>query len=319
MEEFMKLNSRRKFIKNTFLGIAGASALPLETFAKEDTVKLTILHTNDVHSHIDPFPDTDPKYAGLGGVARRASLIKQIRNDNKNVLLFDAGDIYQGTPYFNKFGGELEIKLMSKMGYDAGTIGNHDFDNGVEGLAKNLHLFNFPLLMSNYDFSDTELNGKTTPYKIFEKDNVKIGVFGLGIELEGLVDKKMYGKTRYLNPVEHAAKNAVFLKNEMKCNLVVCLSHLGYKYQENKISDVELAKQSRFIDAIIGGHTHTFLDKPYTYKNRDEQPVHVCQVGWAGIKLGRLDILFDRNKLSRKKITGTALNISNQKIFDDLV
>lgn len=315
MEELLK-NNRRNFIRNSFFGIVGASHLPLNLFAKEDLIKLTVLHTNDVHSHIDPFPENDPKYAGLGGVARRATLVKQIRSQEKNVLLLDAGDIYQGTPYFNRYGGELEVKLMSKMAYDASAIGNHDFDNGIDGIVKNLPFFNFPLLCGNYDFNDTALNGKTSEYKIFEKEGLKIGVFGLGIELEGLVDKRMYGQTKYSDPEAAAARLAIHLKKEKNCDLIICLSHLGYKYQEKKISDTDLAKQSRFIDIIIGGHTHTFLDKPVVYKNRDGKEVHVCQVGWAGIKLGRLDITFDRNSKSKKTIEGTSMNVFQRDFLD---
>ncbi|MFN4854215.1 MAG: bifunctional metallophosphatase/5'-nucleotidase [Bacteroidota bacterium] len=309
MEESLNRNNRRDFLKKLTWGLTGASLAPLDLLAASEKVMLTILHTNDVHSHIDPFPDNDPKYPGLGGAARRAALINKIRQEQKNVLLFDAGDIYQGTPYFNRYNGELEIKLMSRMKYDASAIGNHDFDNGIEGITRNLPLMEFPLICANYDFSDTAMNGKTIPYKIFIKEGIKIGVFGLGIELDGLVDKRMYGKTRFLNPEEQAAKHALYLKNEEKCHLIVCLSHLGFKYQDNKISDIELARRSRFIDIIIGGHTHTFLDKPVIQKNIDGQEVHVCQVGWAGIKLGRIDVVFDRNKPGKKSVSGTAMHL----------
>jgi 5'-nucleotidase len=262
-------------------------------------VKLTILHTNDVHSHIDPFPHNDPKYPGMGGVAQRAAIIDKIRAEEKNVLLLDSGDIFQGTPYFNLYGGELELKLMSKMQYDATTIGNHDFDNGLDGLVKQFPHASFPFLCSNYDFSDTLMAGKTILYKIFLIDGIKIGIFGLGIELEGLVDKRLYGNTKYLNPVVKAAETAHLLKKEMKCDLVICLSHLGYKYKEEKISDVELAKQSLNIDLILGGHTHTFLDSPVKLRNRHGEEILICQVGWAGIKLGRVDYYFEIS--SRKK------------------
>ena len=315
MEESLLQSNRRQFIRTAALGVAGLYAAPFSAWAASEKVSLTILHTNDVHSHIDPFPDNDPKYPGMGGVARRAALISKIRDEEKNVLLFDAGDIYQGTPYFNRYGGELEIKLMSRMKYDASAIGNHDFDNGIEGITRNLPLMEFPFICANYDFSDTAMAGKTLPYKIFEKEGIKIGVFGLGIELDGLVDKRMYGKTRFLDPAAEAARLAISLKQEHKCHLVVCLSHLGYKYQDSKISDVELAKQSRFIDIIIGGHTHTFLDKPVVYKNRDGQEVHICQAGWAGIKLGRIDVVFNRSKPSKKVISGSAVHLQ-KNLFD---
>lgn len=314
MEELRATNLRRDFLKKSVYGTIAVIGLgKYNAFAKKDATKITILHTNDVHSHIDPFPDNDPKYPGLGGAARRAALVKKIRSEEKNVLLLDAGDIYQGTYYFNKYGGELELKIMSQMGYNATTIGNHDFDNGLDGIVSKLQFANFPFLCANYDFSDTAMNGKTSAYKIFEKEGVKIGVFGLGIELEGLVDKKNYGATKYLDPMVKAAETAIHLKKEKKCDVIICLSHLGFKYAEKKISDVEFAKQSRFIDLIIGGHTHTFLDKPLVSKNRDGKDVCVAQVGWAGIKLGRIDIYLDKNT-GKKIIEGNAQTITN--IFD---
>ena len=220
----------RRFFLKTIAGSAaalGLSSFPLELLASYEIEKLTILHTNDFHSHIDPFPDNDPKYAGLGGVARRSALIKRIRDEEKNVLLLDAGDIFQGTPYFNLYGGEVELKLMSDMGYDASTIGNHDFDNGMDGLLKQLPNANFPFLCSNYDFTDTPMHSKTQPAKIIDKGGLKIGVFGLGIELRGLVDKKLYGNTVYQDPVVKAVAMGKLLKEEKKCDLVICLSHLG--------------------------------------------------------------------------------------------
>lgn len=290
--------SRRKFIKDVALSslILSTGAFPLH--AREDDVnvqKLTILHTNDVHSRIDPFPMDGSKNQGLGGVAKRASLIKKIREQEKHVLLLDAGDMFQGTPYFNFFGGELEVKLMSQLGYDAGTIGNHDFDAGVDGLAKQMIHANFPLLSSNYDFSDTEMNGKTSNYKIFKKGSIKIGVFGIGIELKGLVPPALYKGTIYQDPISVAQKWSTWLRHDQKCDYVICLSHLGYKYNETKISDHSLAEATSDIDLIIGGHTHTFLNQPDRKQNKIGKPVLINQVGWAGIVLGRIDVLFERN------------------------
>ena len=227
MEELQKIN-RRNFLKTG--GVLAAAALNLHAFdaiAAGDVVKLTILHTNDVHSRIEPFPMDGSKYEGLGGTARRSALIKSIRAKENNVLLFDAGDIFQGTPYFNKYGGELEIKLMSEMNYDAATMGNHDFDNGLAGFYKQLPHANFPILCSNYDFSNTLLNKSTLPYQIFKKQGIKIGVFGIGIKLAGLVGEVNYGDTVFLDPVKTANQTASLLKNELKCDLVICLSHLG--------------------------------------------------------------------------------------------
>jgi 5'-nucleotidase len=312
----LNMNNRREFLKKTLIGGAGMialNAIPSEALAQSNMVKITILHTNDVHSHIDPFPDNHPKFPGLGGVVRRAALIKKIRSEEKNVLLLDVGDIFQGTPYFNMYGGELEFKLMSMMNYDASTIGNHDFDNGLEGLVKQLPHSTFPFIISNYDFSDTGMAGKTFPHKIFMKDGIKIGVFGLGIELDGLVEKKMYGNTIYLDPIQKAAEVTHYLKEDQKCDLIICLSHLGYKYEFKKISDVELAKHSKNIDVILGAHTHTFLDTPLSIKNIDNKEVLVAQVGWAGIRLGRIDFIF--KKKSKKTISeGYSIKISKKSI-----
>lgn len=255
---------------------------------------LTVLHTNDVHSYIDPFAADHPKYPGKGGVARRAALIESIRRENPNVLLVDAGDIFQGTPYFNYYGGELEFRLMSMMKYDAATLGNHDFDNGIEGFAAQLPHAEFDFVSANYDFSKTILDGRVTPYRIFNKGGIKVGVFGIGIELAGLVNPKHYKETVYLNPVEVAQDTADALRRE-QCDLVICLSHLGFKYSDpNKISDVKLAGLTHGIDLIIGGHTHTFLDKPVTVKNSTEQDVLINQTGCYGVNLGRIDFYLDR-------------------------
>ncbi|MFH0895952.1 MAG: metallophosphoesterase, partial [Bacteroidota bacterium] len=200
-------SSRRDFIRTILAGgaLAGISGSPLHALNnKKEYTKITILHTNDTHSHIDPFPANDPKYPGMGGYAKRAAVIKDIRNIEKNVMLLDAGDIYQGTPYFNMYKGELDLKLMSQMGYDAATLGNHEFDNGLEGIDSKLPYASFPFISSNYDFSNTILEGKISDYKIFEKEEIKIGVFGLGIELYGLVDKTKTGGIIYNDPFEKA-------------------------------------------------------------------------------------------------------------------
>ena len=238
---------RRNFIKKTALTATFLSSGVINTscFDKKKIKKITILHTNDVHSHIFPFAVEDKKRSNLGGIGRRATLINNIRIDNPNTLLFDAGDIFQGTPYFNYFGGELEFKLMSLLKYDATTIGNHDFDNGIEGLHAQLPNAKFDFISSNYDFTNTIMDGSVNQYRIYEKDQIKIGVFGLGIELNGLVNSKDYKETKYLDPIEIAQDMSSVLKNDEKCDLIICLSHLGYKYNNpNKVSDVILAKKN---------------------------------------------------------------------------
>jgi 5'-nucleotidase len=309
------MQDRRDFVRTLVSGVAwaGLSSLPLELLAVHDIVKLTILHTNDVHSRIDPFPANDPKFPNMGGVARRAAVIKKIRAQEENVLLFDAGDIFQGTPYFNMYGGEAELRLMSKMGYDAATIGNHDFDNGIEGLAKRLPDMTFPFLNVNYNFENTPLENKILNYRIYKKGGIKTGVFGIGIELKGLVDTKLFGNTQYEDPIIHADRMSKILKNDFKCDLIICLSHLGYQYNTNKISDEILAKQSSNIDLIIGGHTHTFLNKPVSYMNNNGKEVLVAQVGWAGIRLGRIDYFFDA-KGRKKETLSSTVKISENTI-----
>lgn len=303
MEELFQIN-RRDFLKKGGLVAAACGLAPLSAFARRDSVvQLTILHTNDVHSRIDPFPMDGSRNQGLGGVARRAALVKQIRAQQPNVLLLDAGDIFQGTPYFNLYGGELEFSIMSQMGYDAATMGNHDFDNSIAGFVKQLPHANFPFLVSNYDFTNTELKGKTQPYKIFKKQGLKIGVFGVCIELEGLVNKKNYLEIVYLDPIAKANEMAALLKKEHHCDLVICLSHLGYKYKENKVSDQVLAKSTRHIDLIIGGHTHTFMKEPEHIPNLDGKITTINQVGFAGINLGRLDYFFDHDRGERKMVS----------------
>jgi len=290
--------NRRKFIKKTSAATAfiGLGSLSLQSFQTPSTKHITILHTNDVHSRIEPFPSNDKRFANLGGFERRATLISSIRKENSNTLLLDAGDIFQGTPYFNFYGGELEFKLMSLLKYDAATIGNHDFDNSVDGLYKQLPHAKFDFLSANYDFKNTVLDTHVKPYKVYEKDGIKIGIFGLGIELNGLVDKRMYKETKYNDPIAVAQDISRILNEKEKCDLVICLSHLGYNYKRNpdKISDLKLASLTKGIDLIIGGHTHTFLTKPTVSKNMEGKNVLINQVGWAGINLGRIDFYFDK-------------------------
>ncbi len=298
---------RRNFIKQTAATstLIGLGGLSLTSCSQATNKHITILHTNDVHSHIETFTTNHPKYPGLGGVAKRATIIEKVRNENPNTLLLDAGDIFQGTPYFNFFGGEVEFKLMSKLKYDAATIGNHDFDNGIDGLNAQLPHATFDFLISNYNFKNTILDGKTQPYKIYNKDGLKIGVFGLGIELNGLVDPLLYKETKYLDPVEIAQDTSRILKEDQGCDLIICLSHLGYNYKRNpgKISDLNLAKKTKNIDLIIGGHTHTFLPKPTLVKNATNENMLINQVGKWGINLGRIDFYFDeyKNKTGKGK------------------
>ena len=308
---------RRNFIKQ----VGGASALAmvggltLPSFTEKRQRHITILHTNDTHSHIEPFKPSHRRHANKGGVARRATLVEQVRKENPNTLLLDAGDIFQGTPYFNYFGGELEFKLMSMLKYDVATLGNHDFDNSIDGFYKQLPNAKFDFVCANYDFKNTVLDTHVKPYKIIIKDGIKIGIFGLGIELNGLVDKRLYKETLYLNPTEIAQDITNELKEKQKCDLVICLSHLGYYYKRepNKISDLNLAKATKNIDLIIGGHTHTFLPKPTIVKNIDDKNMLINQVGAYGINVGRVDFYFDENK--NKTAIGTTILVYIVTLF----
>lgn len=297
---------RRDFVRNSFL-VTGGLVVSSKLFAQDanqdakKVARLTILHTNDTHSNIDPFPANHSKYPNMGGVSKRYSLINRVREEEDHVLLLDAGDIFQGTPYFNKYGGILEMKLMTEMGYDVATMGNHDFDAGLEGFLKAKQFAKFPFVCTNYDFSKTILKDQTVPHVILKKGKLKVGIFGIGVELKGLVPDSKFGDTIYLDPIKTANSQAELLKKK-GCDLIICLSHLGYEYADDKISDRRLARETKNIHLILGGHTHTFLEKPTEEKNLDGQTVLINQVGWAGLQVGRLDFEIDSNCFAKKDI-----------------
>lgn len=288
---------RSDFLKNSFVVSSGLILAPTQLLSsssarKKEDVQITILHTNDTHSNIDAFPTNHAKYPGLGGVEKRYDMIQSIRREEKNVLLLDAGDIFQGTPYFNKYKGVLEMKIMSKLGYEAATMGNHDFDGGMDGFLNAKQFADFPFLCSNYDFNETILKNETKSQTIITKGGVKIGIFGVGVQLQGLVPDSKFEKTVYYDPIKIANEQAASLKKQ-GCDLIICLSHLGYSYTSDKVSDLKLAGASNNIHLIIGGHTHTFLDVPTEVKNASGELVLVNQVGWAGVNLGRIDFTLE--------------------------
>lgn len=294
---------RRGFLKQGLLTAAAMSPLAAMGFGIRTEApaerRVTILHSSDVHSRIEPFPMDGGRLQGLGGASRRAALIAQIRSENPDVLLFDSGDFWQGTPYFNLYKGELEVRLMEQMGYDAVTLGNHEFDLGLEALALQLGKAPFAVVNSNYEFTDSSMAGMCKPISIFEKGGIRTGVFGLGIDLQGLVAGSVYRNVLYSDPVERARYYANALVHDMKCDLVVCLSHLGLRYRNDKVSDTVLARNCTNIDIILGGHTHIFLDAPVEERNPDGKPVWISQVGMGGAVLGRIDISIDRQKRCR--------------------
>ena len=282
-------NTRRQFLKTLGAGAAGAYLAPRAALASNET-RLVVLHTNDTHSRIDPFPMDGGRNQGMGGAARRAALVKKIRQNNDHVLLLDSGDIFQGTPYFNFFKGEIEFKTMSAMNYDVVTLGNHDFDNGVDGLVSMLPHADFEFVSANYDVSGSALADRVAPHTIKQMGPIKVGIFGLGIDFDSLVLPALHKGVSYNDPIIAARKQVEHLRNA-GCNLVICLSHMGYRYRNDRVSDTALAQLVPGIDLILGGHTHSFLDAPDVYNHSEGSSV-VHQVGFAGIRLGRADVVF---------------------------
>lgn len=263
-------------------------------FAQKNIV---LLSTNDTHSRIEPLPATDNTYPDKGGAVRRAAYIDKERKENKNVLVFDAGDFVQGTPYFNMFGGRVETKVMNLIGYDAGTLGNHEFDDGLDTLKRIVSELNFPIVICNYDFSNTVLKGLVKPYIILKKDGLKIGVLGVGADPDGLVQKEKYEGMIFNPIIESVNKYAKILKEQERCDLIICLSHIGYTvHVDGDIVDPVLAEQSRYVDIIIGGHSHTFMEKPDVRKNLDGKDILIFQTGKNGVYVDKIDVKLDKVK-----------------------
>jgi len=309
--------NRRRFLQSSLAGgaalalpgsaahlIAGAwpsLAEPLLTPAAGETL-ITILHTNDTHSQIDPLPDTDTQYGGKGGVARRATLVKRIRKENPNTLMIDAGDVFQGTPYFNFYKGEVEYKSMSLIGYDVVTLGNHDFDNGVNALVSAMKFANFEFVSTNYDVRGTPLESRVKPYAVRTFGGVRVGLFGLGISPDNLITPENFKGVKYLDPVVKARGVVELLRGQEKCQLVIGMSHLGYypNAKEGQIGDTQVAAQVGGIDFIASGHTHTFMTKPVLQKNPDGADTVIFQVGKSGIYVGRVDFTLKSGKVTAR-------------------
>jgi 5'-nucleotidase len=286
---------RRKFIQQTSLLAGAALVAPTLMSAKKDaSTKLVILHTNDTHSNIEPFSSAHPKFPNLGGVAKRATLINQIRSEEAYVLLLDAGDIFQGTPYFNKYKGVLEMKVMNEMKYDVVTLGNHDFDIGISGYVQAKKHAAFKVVNCNYQLDKTALKELVTPHTIIKRGGLKIGIIGVGIDLNGLIASEVAQQIPYLDPIDTVQKEVTLLRSK-GCDYIICLSHLGFEYpNENKVSDKVLAQNTTGIDLIIGGHTHTFLGSAISVKNKSGENTLINQVGYAGLFLGRIDVTFQQ-------------------------
>jgi len=287
--------NRRTFLTTSAAFGAAFVAFPRDVFSVADTV-ITILHTNDTHSQIDPLPAND-RNAGMGGVARRATLVKRIRKENPNTLLIDAGDVLQGTPYFNFYKGEVEYKAMSAIGYDVGTLGNHEFDNGVEALAAALKFANFDLVSANYDVKGTVLESKVKRYVVKTLGGIRVGLFGLGVSPTALITPENFKGVTYIDPVVAAREMVKKLREEERCALVVCMSHLGY-VENGESGDLFVVKQVDGIDFIASGHTHTFMEKPVMQTQPCGAKTMIFQVGKSGIYVGRVDFTFRSGKLA---------------------
>ncbi|NBC65174.1 MAG: bifunctional metallophosphatase/5'-nucleotidase [Bacteroidetes bacterium] len=290
--------SRKKFLKQSVYALAGSVIAPGFADKFTDLIEdpsITILYTNDTHSRIDPYPKNAREFAGLGGIAKRSSLINKIRFEEKNVLLLDAGDVFQGTPWFDQYGGKVDFEMMSEMGYDAMAIGNHEFDLGLEGFADAAKSAEFSFLCANYSTWNTPMHPFVEHELIKEIDGFKVGIFGLGIQLEGIVDPKLHGRVRYRDPVLSAKRSVENFRNFHACDFIICLSHLGYEYDGNQIDDVSLAQEVSGIDLIIGGHTHTFLDNHVAVENQNGSKTLITQMGHSGIRLGRIDLHLNKN------------------------
>ena len=292
-------------IKHTLLYIGLALSMlamqPVQLQAKNKKVsktakQLVVLHTNDTHSCVMPLNPNlaDTAMADRGGYLRRVSMINEERKTDPDLLLFDSGDFSQGSPYYSLFKGDVEVGLMNEMKYDAATIGNHEFDFGIDNMVRIFKMAKFPIVCANYDFTGTPLAGIVKPYTILYRKGVKIGVFGLCPELKGLVSTANYGCIKYEDPIAKGKEMADFLKKKEKCDVVICLSHLGWNI--DGIDDTELVPGTRYIDLVLGGHSHTYFKDLEYLKNLDGKLVPIDQNGKSAIWVGKMVLDLTKNK-----------------------
>lgn len=277
-----------KYWQNFSLSVFLAFCIFAIPAVSQEKVKITILHTNDTHSQVEPLQKNN-----MGGYARRMGVISQIRAEEKNVLLLDAGDYWQGTPYFNFFNGRIEIDAMNHMKYDAATLGNHEFDNGLDTMLTVLNGANFPIISSNYVFENPELENLTKPYITLKINKIKIGIMALNISPKGLIALSNYQGMTYLDPIAVAKETSDFLKKEKKCDLIICLSHLGADPAKGNVTDFDIARATEYIDVIIGGHSHQVIENT-TEKNHVGKDVVIAQMGKSGLYLGRIDLELEK-------------------------
>jgi len=256
--------------------------------------KITVLHTSDTHSCILPLNKNlaDTVVADRGGFLRRINMLKQERQKDPDLLLFDCGDFSQGSSYYTMFKGDVEVGLMNQMHYDAATIGNHEFDFGLDNMIRLFKMANFPIVCSNYDFGDTELKDIVKPYIVMKRKGVKIGIFALCPPLEGLVSTKNYGPLKFLDPVEVTQRMVEMLRDKKKCDVVICLSHLGWVKTE--YTDNRLIQNTSGIDLVLGGHSHTYMDALAYETDKTGRKVPVDHEGKHGVYVGKLLLTFDK-------------------------
>jgi len=269
--------------------IVAVLLLSLTMVVEAKKIKLVILHTNDTHSQVEPTEKSTLKTSDMGGYARRMGVIQKIRTEEKNVLLLDAGDFSQGTPYFNFFNGRIEVDALNRMNYDAVTLGNHEFDNGIDTLAVILRTAKFPIVSSNYDVRNTPLKDIMQPYLVLKRFCMRIGIMAVNVEPKSLIIESNYRGLIYNDPITVANETATYLKKQQKCDVIICLSHLGSDATAKAINDFQLARETRFIDVIIGGHSHSLLENAKE-TNRDGRKVVIAQVAKGGWYLGKIEL-----------------------------
>ncbi|MDD4970316.1 MAG: metallophosphatase [Paludibacter sp.] len=284
----MKDNNRFKFRGMLILLIFSTF-----TVLAQQKIKLVILHTNDTHSQVEPTDKSSLKTADMGGYARRMGMIEKIRANEKNVLLVDAGDYSQGTPYFNFFNGRVEIDAMNRMKYDAGTLGNHEFDNGIDTLAVVLKNARFPMISSNYKLNNTALYSLVKPYTVIDRAGLRIGIMALDVNPVSLIFEKNYKGIVYEDPIEKANEVSYLLKKREHCDVIICLSHLGSDSTKHEVNDFEVARKTRYIDVIIGGHSHSMITNT-SVKNAAGKNMVIAQIGKSGLYLGRVDLELEK-------------------------
>ncbi|HMV99515.1 MAG TPA: metallophosphoesterase [Acidobacteriota bacterium] len=294
---------RRTFLTTSLAATTGVAlgGFPAILKAQSAETRITVLHTNDTHSQIEPM--VAGVNVGKGGISRRMTLVKQVRQESPNTILVDGGDVCQGTPYFNFYRGEVEYKAMSMMGYTAGTLGNHEFDNGVGPLTKALSFANFPIVNANYDFSGTpKLRARVKPFIVRTFGGIRVGIFGLGVNFKNLVLPDNHKGITYRDPIEVSRRVVKQLREREGCDFVLALSHLGYP-KDNigtnlLMHDIMVAEQVDGIDFIVGGHTHMWMDEPDVITRPGGGRTLLFQAGYAGVRIGRVDFFFRDRKLA---------------------